>query len=257
MNKSPVRRLAIAIVAACLLCTLASARADEPKLTISLQRLMGYGGFTGDIEGTFRLSVSGPADLTRVVIFMDDDSMADLTTSPFQVQFNTSQFAAGLHTMRATGTTAGGLELASNEIRARFLTAEQSRSATAGLIIPLLGAILAFTLLSYLISAAVSRRVKASGQPTRSYGISGGAVCHRCGRPFPLHWWAPHLATVKLERCPRCGRWAFVHAASREELTAAEVAEDAALAGNSPAPATENAQEKLRKELEDSRFREA
>jgi len=253
--KRPHRSLAIAIAVTCLLCSVGSVRADEPKLTLRLQRLMGYGGFAGDIEGTFRLSASGPADLTRVVIFMDDEQMADLTASPFQVQFNTGQYAAGLHTMRTLGYTAAGLEVASNEIRARFLTADESRRATGGLIIPLLGVVLGFTLLSFLISAVVSRRVKASGQPVRSYGASGGAVCLKCGRAFPLHWWSPNLLTVKLERCPNCGRWAFVRAASRGELAAAVAVEDAVLASGPTIP-TDDEEEKLRKELEASRFQD-
>ncbi len=257
MSNSMIRRLALVLVVAFVLCNPPSTRAQEPQLSLSLQRLMGYGGFAGDIEGTFRLRASGPSDLSRVFLFLDDEQIADLTAPPFQLQFNTSQYPPGVHTLSARGLTAAGLELRSNEIRARFLSADQARRATASLIIPLLGAILGFTLLSYLVSATVSRRVGASGQRARSYGISGGAVCGKCGRPFPLHWWSPHLLASKLERCPHCGRWAFVRAASREQLSAAEATEDAALADRLATPVTASAEEKLRKELEDSRFREA
>ena len=84
------------------------------------------------------------------------------------------------------------------------------------------------------------------GQPRR-YGLMGGAICPKCGRPFPRHWWGLNAGLGKFDRCDNCGRWSIVRAEPFDKLRAAEAAEieHAAVAPElSP-------EEKLRRQLEE------
>ena len=68
-----------------------------------------------------------------------------------------------------------------------------------------------------------------------------------------MHWWAPNLLGAKYDRCPHCGKWGSVRRASRADLERAEALwpsqtdESALTTGQTEA-------DKLRKQLEDSRF---
>jgi hypothetical protein len=83
-----------------------------------------------------------------------------------------------------------------------------------------------------------------------SYGLAGGAICSRCGRPFPLSMLSPHVFGLKLARCPHCGRWGMVGRASQQDLAAAEH-QDAP--PNAAAPVVDEA-EALRRRIEESRY---
>nr|MBC7245051.1 Ig-like domain-containing protein [Chloroflexota bacterium] len=245
-----------------LICALAvllpmakAAQAEQPQLILRLQRDFGYGGF-GEIEGSFSLSASGPSDLERVIFYLDDTSIAEVTQPPFQWKFHTSNFPPGMHTMSAVGYTRDGQEWHSNVLRAKFLTSAEAQRAMVRLLIPLLGAILGMMALSaaatYLLSGG-RRRAKPSGIP-RSYGLLGGAICPKCRRPYARHWWALNMGLfTKLDRCPHCGKWALVRIASKEELAAAEATSLEQVAADKPYPSLSE-EERLRRELEESRF---
>ena len=84
------------------------------------------------------------------------------------------------------------------------------------------------------------------------YGISGGAVCPRCAKPFSRSIWAPNLIAGKLDKCPHCGKWSLVRRATPAELQAAE----ARLAADAT-PTTQDEvseSERLRKLIEESRY---
>jgi hypothetical protein len=59
------------------------------------------------------------------------------------------------------------------------------------------------------------------------------------------------LLVGKLERCPYCGKWSVVAAASREALAAAQAAEVAASKPAVPGPSPD---EELRRQIEESRY---
>lgn len=233
------------------------AQATEPLLTLGLRRDFGYGGF-GEIQGLFRLWVSGPEDLERVAFFLDEMQIGEATEPPWQLQFHTDSYPPGSHTLFAIGRTKAGRELRSNEIRARFLSADEAGGATARIIVILLGGILGLMAFSFVVTMALSRRKPhgtIAGMP-RSYGIAGGAICPSCGRPFARHLWAPNLLMGKLERCPYCGKWAVVRAATKAELAAAEASEpESGPASSQITPST--VEDRLRRDLEDSRFSDA
>lgn len=246
------------IIGICLIALLAPsafAQGAQRELVLSLRRDFGYGGF--EIQGNFRLTASGPEDLTRVLFWMDDQVLGEVTTAPWQLSFLTDNFPPGSHTMVATGYTASGQEFRSNEIRTRFLSSQEAGKATTKLIVTLLGGILGLMALSALVSSLLFRRkgpALAPGTP-RNYGLAGGAVCSRCGRRFARHLWAPNMITGKLERCPHCGKWGIVRAASRAELAAAEAAELRETATPEQAAAL-SAHDQLQRDLEDSRFQD-
>lgn len=257
MKRTLWHMLVISALLAFVLATSTSAQSAQPQLTLKLRREFGYGGFGGEIQGNFRVSISGPQDLTRVVLQLDGAFMGEMTQAPFQWLFHTDNFAPGPHVLTAVGYTQTGQEIHSNEIRSIFLTSEQAGRAIAGLIVPLVGGILGFTLLAALVSYLVSRRtaqVLVPGAP-RHYGIEGGTICPKCDRPFARHVWAPNLLLGKLERCPYCGHWSIARRASPQELTAAEAAEIPSTAGVQAGAA--NHEDALRRDLEESRFQDS
>jgi uncharacterized Zn-finger protein len=86
----------------------------------------------------------------------------------------------------------------------------------------------------------------------RKYGAAGGAICPKCGRPFALHLFGFNLGLSKFDRCPYCGKWSTVRAKPLPELRAAEAAE--LEAANAAAPSLLSEEERLRRELERSRY---
>lgn len=104
--------------------------------------------------------------------------------------------------------------------------------------------------------AGTSLPPSAEGQPRR-YGVAGGAVCRRCGLPFARSLMDPNLLVGKLTRCPHCGKWAVLPAASPAELSLAETRErqerDGAATPAAPGPAA-SAEEQLRRRIEDSKY---
>jgi len=245
---------------ACLLLLLAvlalAVCADEPKLTLRLRRDFGYGGFSGEIEGSFTLTATGPPDVARVVFLMDGQPVAEALQAPFQYRFQTGQFPPGTHSIQAVGFAATGSELQSNVVGARFLTSAEAKQGISGLILPLLGIIFGLMFLSYVVTYLLSRRAGASGKGRRGYGVSGGAICPRCKRPFACALFGLPLIGSQLERCPHCGKWAFVQRASPEALAAAESAQ-AAVGASGPSLRIRNEDDQFQRELEDSRYQDS
>lgn len=226
---------------------------EEERLSMRLSRDFGYASGTGRIQGAFSLRVTGPESLERVAFFLDDEQIGAVQAAPFHFGFNTDQFAPGAHRMHAVGYTSDGRELRSNTVQAIFVTAAEARAATVRIVIPILVVVAGATLLSAVIPL-ISRRGKPTipGAP-RKYGMAGGAICPRCGRPFSRNFLSPNLLVGKLERCPYCGKWAIVPAAHPSVLRAAEQAELEAVQAKNQIPKTPT-EEKLRKDLDESRY---
>ena len=234
--------------------------AQEQGLTISVNKQFGY-NMGSQIQGTFKIRVRGPEDLTAVTFLLDGEMLGEATAAPFELSFKTGEYTPGWHEIVATGTTSGGQSLTSRTLSFQFVSAEDAGRAAAKLIVPILVlvvvAVLAtgvFPLLSGRKKPAVYDLASYTPDQPRSYGVLGGVVCPKCGRPFGMHWWGFNISFVgKYDRCPRCGKWSLVRRSSREELMAAEAAEYAAHTASSPRPAP-SAEEKLREQLDNSRF---
>ncbi|GAB4521465.1 MAG: hypothetical protein Fur0018_02010 [Anaerolineales bacterium] len=224
-----------------------------PQLQFSLRRDWGYGGLNGQIQGHFTARVKGRDDLSRVVFYLDEQVMAEVDAPPFELRFVTDSYPLGKHMLYAVGYTARGQEMLSNVVYAEFVSAEQGWQEARRMIIPLLAIIFGGMLLTAAITwFAEQRRGPVPAGAPRTYGILGGAVCPKCGRPFSRHWWAPNILSGKFDRCPHCGKWSLVRMASRHDLRAAEQAELEAAQFAAISAQTETQQHQ--RELDESRY---
>lgn len=221
---------------------------EQPPLNLRLIRTFGYGGFN-KIEGNFNLKLNDPPLLDRAEFLIDGEVVHTATEVPFEYRFQTNEYPPGVHTMTALGYTPSGEELTSNSIIKEFITADEARQETVGLIVPLLLLIFGLMVVGTLVTALITRR---RGYTLGQYGTSGGAVCPRCGLPYSRHMLAPNLLAGKLERCPHCGKWAIVPRASLQALQDAEALLREGSLESEITPESE--EEQLRRMLDDSKY---
>ncbi len=230
---------------------------DDNLLELRLNRDFGYSSGTGRIQGAFSMRVRGPDNLSRVEFQIDGLTIGEVITAPFNLRFETGQFDLGVHTMSAIGYTSDGQELMSNEITAEFVPASAAMETIGKILIPLFvvlsGIILITTIVPFLLGQGKTGSL-ALGAP-RNYGAFGGAICPKCQRPFSRHIWGMNLVVGKLDRCPHCGKWSIARAQPLNVLRAAEQAEleNANTEGQLKEMSEE---ERLRKELENSRYQD-
>jgi hypothetical protein len=236
---------ALFLLIALLFAAPAFAQDEEPALEMSLSRDNGF-GLGNQMQGHFSYRVRGPDNLVRVEYLMDGEVIGESTAEPFRFPFITDDFELGPHDMSAVGYTADGRVLHSNVFRGQFVDPQVTGTFTTGIII----------LVVIVIAARFLFFRQGSGKAKKGYGVFGGAICASCGRPFSRHWWGPNLLTTRLDRCPHCGKWQGTRAATADQLAQAE-ALAASLDGVPPSPASEpDSQEKLRRQLDDSRYEE-
>jgi DNA-directed RNA polymerase subunit RPC12/RpoP len=225
--------------------------AQEETLTLSLSRDWGYGGFGGDIQGTFSFHARGPANVTRVEFYIDDLKIGEDTTAPFDLQFVTDNYPLGAHELYAIGYTDDGKSIRSNSYARTFVPASEGGTAALNIVIPLLVVIFGAMALSAVIPILMGRKTVTLPAGTQRKYTFGGAICPKCGRPFGIPLLGLNLLAGKLARCPYCGRFSVVRGASMQELRAAEQAEVEAAKEHIP---EESEEEKLKKELDDSKY---
>jgi len=198
------------------------------------------------------MKVTGPADLAQVVFYIDNTAIGEITQKPFNLQFNTDNYPHGQHNIYAVGHSSSGQKYSSNTISSNFVAASEGNKAALQIVIPVLVIVFGAILLSFIIPL-VTGRGKIQGLPLgaeRNYGFSGG-ICPKCRRPFALQVISMNLGLSKLARCPYCGKWSAVRIQPIEKLREAEQAE---LEWAKPEVQEETEEEKLRKELDDSKF---
>lgn len=250
------------LIALCLLlsafCLLPpSVWAQDPELTLYVRRNYGYGGGS-QIQGSFRMEVTGPENLAAVTFKVDDRVVGAVTQAPWRIDFQTDDYGYGWHDLTAIGQTSDGRALSSNVRRFEFVSASEGWKAAGAIMVPMFS-ILGLVLLAGLLSAfwpnITGRKANVPLGAPRQYGFFGGAICPKCQRPFSRHWWGLNAGLGKFDRCDHCGKWSLVRAESAARLREAEAAElqmaqpAAPLAELSPA-------EKLKKQLDESRFTE-
>ncbi len=248
MKKNSVAIL-VAILMSLVVISAASAQGEE--LTLSLTREFGSDGFNGDIQGTFTVKASGPANLERVQFFLDDTLLGEDPESPFAIQFITDNYTTGAHVFSAVGFTTDGKRIGSKTISAVFMSKEESSAASLKMVVPILAVVfgaMAISAITSLVNVRKGKKLPAGA--ARSYSFGGG-ICPNCKRPFGFQLLGIHMFGRKLTPCPHCGKWSVVKRATMSELHAAELAE----------LDTEKAQihdasdeEKIRKELDDSKY---
>jgi hypothetical protein len=249
---------ALVIVAVMSLIPIGSIYAQtEEDLTLNLSRDFGYSSGTGKIQGTFSLHVSGPDNLASVEFLIDDEVIAEVNSPPFRYQFNTGTYSEGVHTISARGYTTDGSVLASNERRVEFVSAEVVPQQVFKIILPIFALVFIISIVSILIPTLAGKGKGSSlplGSP-RTYGMSGGAICPKCKRPFSIHLLSLNLLIGKLDRCPYCGRWSIVRRASPQELQTAEEAELDQIPESSKERQVSE-EEKLKKDIDESKYQD-
>jgi hypothetical protein len=244
------KRFLLLVLCLLLIPTTALAQEDSEGINLRLTRDWGYGGFNGDIQGTFSMRVTGPDDLARVEYYMDDQVIHEITTPPFNFQFNTDNFDPGTHTLYAIGYTTDGRALQSKTISPIFLSAEEAGKMTKGIIVPILVVVGIAVLLGVLVPVVFGRKQQ---YKPGVYSPAGGAICPRCTFPYSRSLFSPNILVGKLCRCPHCGKWAI---APRASAIALEAAEERLASEGLITIEMESEEEKLRKTIDESRFEE-
>lgn len=227
------------------------AQSEELKLTLS--RDWGYGGFNNDIQGLFSMHVVGPENIIKVEFYIDDQIIGEDSEAPFSLQFTTDTYSLGVHSLHAIGFTPENKTIRSNILQANFVSASEGTDAAVRIVGPILGVVLVAIFISVGIPLITTRGKKESlplGEG-RNYGFRGGGICPKCKRPFALHVWGMNLGFSKLDRCPYCGKWSIVGVKSMEKLREAERAE---LTWGQMGVPEISQEEKLRKEIDDSKY---
>lgn len=228
------------------------------QLELGLSRDFGYGGFGNDIQGLFSLKIKNPpSNLVRVEFFIDNTSIGFDSEAPFSLQFNTDSYPLGDHTLSAKGFTSQGGEIDSNKIQVQFVPASAGTQAVMKIVGPIIGLVLLMILVFFAVPLILNKGKLSSLPPgtQRNYGVGGGAICPKCGRPFPLRLWFINIGISKIDRCPYCGKWSLVRRRSLDELRAAEAAEISQSQETANIP-PESEEEKLRKEIDDSKYQD-
>jgi hypothetical protein len=242
----------LTVVFGSLLAGIVHAQTEE--ITFSMSRDFGYSSGSGKIQGLFSMKASSTVPVTEVDFHIDSTIILADKEEPYKVQFNTDDYPIGVHNLYVVGITTNGKQIVSKEVKVFFVSAEESRKAALGIIVPVLGLVLVITIISVLVPAISSRKKgKLAPGETRHYGLAGGSICSRCKRPFALHMFAPNMLMGKLERCPHCRKWGVFRSFSIEKLREAEKAE-LEISGSQNGNHGVSDDEQLRKEIDDSRF---
>ena len=246
------------VLGQCLLVAMPVVAQDD-GLTISVSKQLGY-NMGSQIQGTFRIRVRGPENLASVVFRIDGEAIGEITTAPFGFRFKTDDYSPGWHEVDAVATTTDGTTLQSRGLQFQFVSGEAAMQGTVRLVVPILVLVFGAMAVSALVPLLTGRKSQPydpdgyASEAPRSYGMPGGTVCPKCGRPFGIHWWGLNVSLVgKFDRCPHCGKWGLVRRASRDDLMAAEAAEYTAQTPSTPQSRTTE-EEKLREDVEDSRY---
>lgn len=226
-------------------------------LEMNVSRDFGSSDGTGNIQGTFSMKVTGPSNLVKVQFYIDNTMIAEDTEPPFKVQFFTDDYTPGKHTMHANGYTSDGRELRTREMTFNYMTAEESWQSGLKIVLPILGLVLIWKLLSAGVPTLSRGRKKGELLPPgrSDYGFIGGTICPGCAYPFALNLFSPNLLVGKLVRCPNCGKWFIGRRASIDDLL---IAEEAAWRQAHSATRVSEIQngEEIRKALDDSKYQD-
>ena len=257
-----VRTTRIYQLAALLLILLAGVQTafaqEDEELRLRLNRDFGYSSLSGgQIQGTFSLVISGPDDLSRVVLYLDGEILEEMGEPPFRLRFVTDNYPLGTHTISAIGFTADGRELRSNQISTEFVSAGQGSGAALWIVGAVLAVIVIGMGIAFLFGNVLGKGKKTDlplGAPRR-YGALGGAICPKCNRPFAVHVYGLKLLVARFDRCPYCGKWSFVRRSHSDILKQAEAAELEWASPEQQVPAYRKEQDLL-KDLDDSRYQD-
>lgn len=197
--------------------------------------IFGYGGGV-NIRGAFSIELVGDETAVQNVRFViDGETLAEVRSAPFSFKFKTDDYSFGFHDLWAEVELKDGASRTTSKLQYHFVSPEEEREQVGGIIGSILGGILVTLLITGLVLGVVlmgsRKRLHQPGEP-RNYGMLGGTICPKCGRPFPRHIWGMNLVVGRLDRCENCGKWVMTTRAIPAALLAAEEAERADLAAD-------------------------
>jgi hypothetical protein len=202
--------------------------AQESEYEIRLRRDFGYGA-GANVRGTFTISLSGDeSQVASVEFLINGQVMAAVEQAPFRFQFQTDEYGFGQHQLSARVVLRDGRVETTPVRRLNFIRPEEERENVTIIFVGIGGVLLLSLLVYGLIQLLFTKRkprTAQQGDEARSYGVFGGAICSKCGQPYPRHWWGVNLGFAKLDRCEHCGAWGIAKRASAQALRAAEQAD--------------------------------
>jgi hypothetical protein len=238
-----------------LILTALPVYAQGSDYRLGISKTFGYAN-GGDIRGTFMVYVSGPAEGIKSVEYtIDGKQLGTATSSPFSLTFQTTSFSDGNHELSASVELTDGRKVTAPARTFNFASAADESSGMLRIVVPILGLVVGVVLVGVALQVFVFRKKFANMPPgtARNYGFRGGTICPRCHRPHAIHIWAINLPLSRLDRCDFCGKWAFVRAASMNELRAAEQQELESFENKTPVM-EKSQEEKLREMLDKSKY---
>jgi hypothetical protein len=203
-------------------------RAQEEEYRVHVRKEFGY-NWGADIQGRFSVRLLGDETQVEQVGFFIDDTLLDTVKSaPFRVQFHTDDFADGVHRLFAEVQLKDGRNITTSALTYHFLDPQDANQDVGRIFLyiggALLGTLLIVGLLQVVLLKSRDTRSHQPGEP-RQYGLLGGTICPKCGRPFSRHIWGMNLVVGRLDRCKNCGKWVMTVRATPAALKAAEEAE--------------------------------
>jgi hypothetical protein len=251
MTKKPYRTLVLIVLISLMFSPAVKAQDEAPQITIGLVRNMGYGGFSGEIQGAFTISASSDSELEKVVFYFNDIVLGEDTEAPYKLQFNTEVIEPGQVVFSAVGHFTDGSTDQSNSLSRTVLSEDSVIGNMSGMIIPILVAIALVVVVS--VAFQFVRGKKGAPFTPGKYGAAGGAICPKCSLPFSRNFISPNLLVGKLERCPHCGKISLRPRASVSALKEAE-ARYLEFSNIQNGQTAEKEEDKMRKMIDDSRF---
>lgn len=228
--------------------------AQDNTYTVHVRRDFGY-GMGSDIKGTFTIRLLGDEEkVDQVTFYIDDFVLYSVDEAPFSYQFRTEDFDSGIHRLYAEVLLNDGQSIITSAVQYNFLSQNESNRQIRNVLIGIGGVILGtMAIVAIVQSLVISKNGKRSHQPgsPRSYGVLGGTICRRCGRPFSRHIWGMNLVVGRLDRCDNCGKWVMTNRATPKALRMAEEAEMEALEKDEGRIETQKNDEGL---LEDTKY---
>lgn len=228
--------------------------AQDDDYTIHVRRDFGY-GLGNTIQGRFTVRLRGDdTQVERVTFLMDDEVMGRAISAPFSYQFHTDRFESGTHRLSAEVVLVDGRVVQTPFLQFNFLSQQESRQQVTSLLIGIGSAIiLTLVIMAAIQTLVINKKQKGAhlaGSP-RHYGLLGGTICPKCGRPFRRHIWGMNLMVGRLDRCDNCSKWVMTVRATSSALQAAEEAELEAMKEDEPISTIQGDKKDL---LEDTKY---
>jgi hypothetical protein len=218
----------IIIMGMMIICPVYSVYAQEEGYRVHVRKNFGY-NWGNDIQGRFAISLVGDEEnVESVTFYVDEVMLGGDNEAPFEVQFNTQDFDDGNHQLFAVVSLKNGSVVKTTALSYDFLnrneTNQQVSKLLIGIGVAIVSTLLVVGLIQMLMIKGKSEPNRQPGEP-RNYGLLGGTICPKCGRPFRRHIMGINLLVGRLDRCDNCGKWVMTTRATSEALQKAEQAE--------------------------------